>query len=212
MKKILFISAVFVLGLAPLQPAHAQLSAVERLVLDIAKLAELKSILKEMYQGYQILSTGYNTVKSLAQGSFNLHQVFLSGLLSVSPTVKKYERIAQIIADEEKLLSEYKSAFSRFSASTMFSHTELTYLQTIYSNLLDGSTKNLDALAMVITDGTLRMNDAERLNAIDHIYDDMEDRVNFLRSFDNNTTILSVQRQAELNDIGNLKSIYGIQN
>jgi hypothetical protein len=212
MIKVLIIFSFLLLGLVPLQPAHSQLDAVEQLVLDISKLAELKSILKEMYQGYQNLSTGYNTIKGLAQGSFNLHQLFLSGLLSVSPTVKKYERIAQIIADEQTLLSEYKSALSRFSVSNVFSSTELSYLQTIYSNLLDGSTKNLDALAIVITNGTLRMNDAERLNAIDHIYNDMEDRVNFLRSFDNNTSILSVQRQAELNEIGSLKSIYGLPN
>src|ERR1700730_5412563 len=136
MIKVLIIFSFLLLGLAPLQPAHSQLDAVEQLVLDISKLAELKSILKEMYQGYQILSTGYNTIKGLAQGSFNLHQIFLSGLLSVSPTVKKYERIAQIIADEQTLLSEYKSALSRFSVSNVFSSTELSYLQTIYSNLL----------------------------------------------------------------------------
>ena len=211
MKKAVFILSFLLLSLAPFQPAHAQVSAAERLVLDLEKLAQLKKILQEMYEQYEILRNGYNTIKGLARGSFDLHQLFLNGLLSVSPTVKKYERVAQIIADQQTLLSEYKSALSRFTNSKVFSSTELGYLKTVYSNLLDGSAKNIDALAMIITDGTLRMNDAERLNAIDHIYNDMEDRLNFLKSFNNNTSILSLQRQAEVNEIGNLKSIYGLQ-
>jgi len=211
MKKAIFILGFLLLGLVPFLPARAQVSAAERLALDIEKLAQFKKILQEMYEQYEILKNGYNTIKGLAKGSFDLHQLFLNGLLSVSPTVKKYERVAQIIADQQTLLSEYKSALSRFTNSKVFSSTELGYLKTVYSNLLEGSAKNIDALAMILTDGTLRMNDAERLNAIDHIYNDMEDRINFLKSFNNNTSILYLQRQADLNEIGNLKSIYGLQ-
>ena len=49
MKKAVFILSFLLLSLAPFQPAHAQVSAAERLVLDLEKLAQLKKILQEMY-------------------------------------------------------------------------------------------------------------------------------------------------------------------
>ncbi|HXB45258.1 MAG TPA: hypothetical protein VNV85_14430, partial [Puia sp.] len=44
----------------------AQSYELERLILDIQKLAQLKNILSDLYKGYEILNTGYNTIKSIS--------------------------------------------------------------------------------------------------------------------------------------------------
>jgi len=62
---------------------------------------------------------------------------------------------------------------------------------------------------MVITADQLRMNDAERLHAIDRIYADIEDKLQFLRSFNNRTQVLAVQRYQELQENKTLKDLYG---
>src|SRR5258708_5502248 len=69
-----------------------------QLILDTEKLTELKAILSDMYKSYEIINKGYNDIKNIAQGNFNLHEVFLDGLLAVSPAVKNYERVADIIS------------------------------------------------------------------------------------------------------------------
>src|ERR1700761_2422593 len=81
---------------------------IQQLVLDYEKLAQMKSILKEMYKGYQIVTTGYNDVKNVTQGNFNLHEAFLNGLLAVSPAVAKYARIDEIITNQANIVKEYK--------------------------------------------------------------------------------------------------------
>jgi len=191
------------------QPVHAQVQEAEQLALDIEKLAQMKSILTEMYDGYKILTSGYNTVKSLAQGNFNLHQDFLNGLLSVSPAVKKYGKVADIITAQGTLVTEYKAAFNNFKKAQVFSSDELNYINTIFGNLFDRSVDNLDELVSIITDSKLRMSDAERLTAIDHLYDDMNDKISFLRSFSSRTGMLAGQRQKALQDNTTIQSLYG---
>lgn len=187
----------------------AQVQELEQLALDIEKLSQMKAILQEMYKGYQILTGGYNTIKSLAQGNFNLHNAFLTGLLTVSPTVKNYVRVADIVNAQATLVSEYKAAQKQFSETGAFTTAELNYISSVYSNLLNRSLDNLDELAMVLTDNTLRMSDAERLSAIDHIYADMQDKLTFLRQFNGRAGILGGQRQQLLQDNQNLRHLFG---
>src|SRR5258705_13979585 len=129
-----------------------------------------------MYKGYEIVSKGYNTIKNLSQGNFNLHQMFLDGLMQVSPVVKKYKKVADIIACQGMIVKEYKSAFNRFKKSGQFNFKEIDYMGDVYKNLFDKSLQNLDELLMVITANRLRMSDDERLTAIDRIFDNVEDK------------------------------------
>ncbi len=208
MKLLMTGLAIAFLSVIP-RSAFCQVQELEQLALDIEKLAQMKSILTEMYKGYEILSGGYNTVKSLAEGNFNLHSTYLNGLLQVSPAVKNYVRVADIISAQATLVSEYKSAYSAFSKSGSFSATELNYLTGVYANLFNKSLDNLDELIMVLTDNKLRASDAERLNDIDHIYNDIQDKLSFLRMFNGKAGILASQRQQGLQDNSNLKSLFG---
>ena len=209
MKYLFVILIASAMSLVPTKHVTAQVQQLEQLALDISKLAQMKSILTEMYKGYKILTGGYSTIKSIAEGNFNLHSAYLNGLLSVSPAVKKYVRVADIISAEANLISEYKAAQSAFSHSGMFSASELNYFTSVFSNLYNQSLNNLDELTMVLTDNELRASDAERLNAIDHIYDDLQNKLSFLRVFNGRAGVLASQRQHDLQDNSNLKSLFG---
>ena len=191
--------------------AKAQSDDVQQLVLDVQKLTQLKSILKDMQQGYTIISKGYTAVSDIAKGNFNLHEIFLDGLLSVSPAVKNYSRVAEIISYQTQIVKEYKSAYNRFTTSGSFNTNEIDYIGKVYSNLFNASLKNLDALLMVITASNLRMNDAERLKSIDKIDGNIKDQLIFLRQFNNNTSLLALQRAKESNDASAMQSLYGVK-
>lgn len=190
----------------------AQSDEVQQLLLNVEKLAQFKQILSDMKKGYQILSTGYSTIKVLSQGNFNLHKTFLDGLMMVSPTVKKYKRIADIINNQLMIVKEYKNAFGRFKHDGNFNPDEIDYLGKVYGNLFKQSMNDLDELTTIITDSKLRMSDDERLESIDGIYNNLQDKLLFLRHFNNNTTILAVQRAREKNDAITMKKIYGVTN
>jgi len=211
MKRVLMITVIgcFSLLSKPL-PVQAQAAEIQQLLLDVQKLAQLKGILSDMYKGYQIVSSGYETIKNISEGNFNLHQVFLDGLLAVSPAVQNYKRIADIVNDQVMIVKEYKNAFNQFKLDANFTIEEITYLGKVYNNLFNASLKDIDELIMVITASTLRMSDDERLSSIDKIFAGMQDKLTFLRHFNNNTTLLAVQRAKERNDVSTIQNIYGL--
>ncbi len=184
----------------------------EQIVLDTEKLVSLKSILQDMYKAYTIINAGYTDIKNISEGTFNLHKAFLDALMAVSPAVQNYSRVTDIINTEYSIVAEYKAAYSKFSADGHFTIQELDYMNTVYSDLFDQSLSSLNELTMVITANQLRMSDAERLRSIDRVYADITGQLGILRTFNNNTSIQAIQRAREANDIGTLKSIYGIPN
>lgn len=200
-------SLMLLLGLASGR-TYAQSAEVQQLLLNVEKLSQLKNILKDMKKGYTIVSGGYNAIKDISQGNFSLHDVFLDGLLIVSPEVKKYMKVADIIVYQKRIVSEYKSAYSRFKATNNFNLLEIDYLGRVYKQLFDQSIDNLDQLVMIITSSKLRMNDQERLQAIDKIFEDTEDKLLFLRSFNGQALMLSLQREKEKQDIGQTMDLF----
>lgn len=188
---------------------HGQAQEMEMLALDMEKLTQMKQTLQNMYRAYTTLENGYNKVKSVTSGNYSLHQVFLDGLLAISPIVKNYVHVVDIISDETKILSEYKTALAHFKSSSLFSPSELTYASTVYTKIVDGSVSNLDALVMVLMAGQTRMGDAERLTEIDRIYKDMEAKLTALRSFNRRAHEIITQRQALLSDHATQQTILG---
>jgi DNA repair ATPase RecN len=211
-KKLILILGITLFVFPMANKAMAQKDEIVQLLLNVEKLAQFKQILSDMKKGYEILNGGYNTIKDLSEGNFSLHKTFLDALLEVSPTVKNYKRVADIINYQIILVKEYKSAFNRFKQDNNFNQEELAYLGRVYENLFKQSLNNLDDLATVITANKLRMSDDERLAAIDGLYSDMQDKLLFLRHFNNNTTVLALQRAKEKNDVNTMRLIYGINN
>jgi hypothetical protein len=193
-------------------PAQSQSLAddIKQLLLDYQKLKEEKAILTDMYSGYNIIHQGYDQIKSIAHGNFTLHQTFLNSLLAVSPAVRNYYKVANIINNEAELVKEYQSAQHYFQSTGHFTATELTYFNDLYANLLGSSLTNLDELAMVMTADELRMSDSERLIAIDRIDESMSDQLSTLRAFNNANAMTDGQRTIQATDIESLQNLYGI--
>lgn len=176
---------------------YAQTQEATQLLLNYEKLKQLEAILDNMYKGYQVLSQGYHRIKTIAEGNYELHHLFLSGLYAVSPAIRDYQRIPIIIRHQQVMFKEYKRAYNRFKSDDNLTAAELRYIRNVYAHLVSGSVDNIRELTMIITASTLRMSDDERLRAIDRIYLDMESKLSFLRYFNNSTGLLVLQRARE---------------
>jgi len=204
MKRIKILVFLLLFGAAG---AKAQSDDLTQLLLDIEKLTQLKSILTDMKTGYDIINGGYNQVKQIASGNFSLHSTFLNGLMLVSPAIAKYGRVADIVLKQGELVTEYRQYYARFKQSG-FNADELAYMGNVYGTLLQQSLSNLDQLATILAAGQFRMNDDERLRAIDRIYADTDDKLSFLRLFNQQSAVLAVQRQREINNLSTVQKLY----
>ena len=200
MKKILILILTVSMTIVS-NKANAQSAEIQQLILNIEKLSQFKKILSDMKKGYELLSGGYKTVKDMAEGNFSLHKTFLDALMQVSPVVRNYKRVGDIINFQMLLMKESKNGLNRFVKSGNFSEKEISYFEKVYGNLLSQSLRDLDELTMVVTADKLRMSDDERLHAIDGIYLQMQDKLLFLRNFNASSNVLALQRAKEAKDV-----------
>ena len=205
MKKCLLILCVCSLSKFGL----AQEQEAQQLLLNWEKLMQFKKILQNMKNGYQILYKGYTTIKDISEGNFRLHKTFLNALSEVSPAVRKYRRISDIINYQFRIVKDCKSAFNEFKSSGEFIAEEMEYMDKVYNNLMSASLKNTDELSIVITAGKLRMSDDERLQAIDRIYAGIEEQYSFLQEFNNQARVLVLQRKSERAEIESERKLRG---
>jgi len=186
----------------------AQSFEVQQLILNVEKLGQFKQILNDMKTGYQIVSKGYSAVRDISRGNFSLHETFLDGLWLVSPAVRQYWKVPRIVSNQLQLVKAYKSALGRFNKSRIFSSAEIRYMSKVYGQLFDESVKSIDDLITVLTERKLRMNDDERMAAIDRIYAEMEDKLAFLKRFNSDAVVLMAQRRKELDDSKTMELLY----
>lgn len=210
MLKLLFLLALS-LGTASAR-SQSIADLTEQLALDAEKLSSLKSTLQDMYQGYETLRQGYTRIRDIARDNFNLHQAFLDALWVLSPAVRGDPRLETILNTEYRIVTDYKAGMTRIGNTSVFSPQELSYLTGVFSSILQQSTQAIEELTMVTTDNTLRMTDAQRLQALDRIDTETKNELAVLQRLDNEVAIETARRNKEAGDIQTLKTIYGIPN
>jgi hypothetical protein len=193
MKRYLLVLITIILS----HTVTAQEQEAQQLLLNFEKLMQFRKILKDMYDGWKIIDKGYKTIKDISSGNFKLHKGFLDALMEVSPAVRNYQKTKDIIQYQALIIKQYKQAFERFRADDVFAIDEISYIGKVYANLFSESLKSIDELLLVVTAGKLRMNDEQRLQAIDRIHASIEDQFFFLQDFNSSTSYLAMQRKAE---------------
>ncbi|WP_392470266.1 TerB family tellurite resistance protein [Sphingobacterium cellulitidis] len=184
-----------------------QSAEISQLILNVEKLTQMKKILSQMKQTYSVLNKGYGMIRDLSKGNFDLHRIFLQGLFEASPSVRRYHKVKLVIDLQLQVVSLTKRFIQRFRNSGLFSLEELQYLSLVQEKALEESLMILQELIVLVVDGKLKMNDGERLLAIDVLYSKMERSVEYLRTMVNSTDILRYQRMRESRDIDRMEEM-----
>ncbi|HUQ67578.1 MAG TPA: hypothetical protein VM101_15555 [Flavitalea sp.] len=177
----------------------------------IEQILAFKTYIGNVQQGYSIANKGLNTIKDIKNGDFNLHDNFFKSLNTVNPQVKKYSKIAAIIAMQISIAKHVHNTIRDCRKTKQLTNTELDYLQKVFNNVLDECAKNLNNLIALITDGEQQMKDDERIKQIDKLYIDMQEKQVFVQSFSNSAKKLSVQRRNDRYDIQIEKKLNGLK-
>jgi hypothetical protein len=163
-------------------------------------------------KGYKIAKEGLTTIGGFTKGEFNLHTDYFNSLKSVNPVIKRYTKVAEIIALQVKIVQNYNRTYRRLNRNDMFSGDELVYIGRVFNRLLDDCEKTLDELLTITTDGKLEMKDGERIERIDKLYLDMQDKYTFSQSFSNDAKSLAASRVKEKKDVQISRALQGIKN
>ena len=177
----------------------------------VEQIAAFQTYLGYVKQGYDIAHKGITTIENIKNGEWNLHKDFFGSLNIVNPVIKNCARVADIIAMQVSLIKGSKSIVYECKLNGQFTLDEIAYFEKATSKLLLESLKNIDELMMVITSGELRMKDDERINRIEKIYTDMQEKEAFLGYFGSSIFRLSQSRLHEKFEIALSQQLNGVK-
>ncbi|KQO24960.1 conjugal transfer protein TraI [Flavobacterium sp. Leaf82] len=139
-----------------------------------------------------------------------LYRNYYEELAKVKSIITYYQRIKDISAKQIRLVDEYERAWNLFQKDAHFNSSELDYMQSVYSGILDESLKNIDQIFLVLDSFTTQMSDAKRLEIINAAADQIDANYDDLTLFNRQNILLSLQRAKTQHDVKSVKQFYGI--
>ena len=192
--------------------AQAQSDEVQQLLLNVEKLEQLRGILDNMREKYQILTQGYNRVKGIAEGNFKLHEAFLNRLVEVNPNVKAYYKVGEILDLQLGLIRNLAKARREFRMADYFQEQELGQIDLLFGSWSQSSLNLLEELFLVLSDHELQMDDWERIQAIDRVHLAVLELGKGAAMFSGSLSRLGTLRAMKSGEILTLQTLIGDEN
>jgi hypothetical protein len=176
----------------------------------IQQIAAFKLYSGHVQNGYLTARKGLRTISNIKNGDFNLHKDFIGSFQRINPVIGKYAKVADIIAVQAKVIQVYKSASKQVKTNSLYSPSEISYINEVYTNLINNCARDIDDLISIVTVNGSEMKDDERLKRVDAIYVSVQDKYAFSKSFKEEVEVLAIQRMKQKNDVEKSRKLYGI--
>jgi hypothetical protein len=214
MKKIIITLAFVALWLSPLTAQTAsewfnQQSTQKKYLLQ--QIAALQVYISYAKKGYNIVSSGLNSIRDIKKGDLNIHNTFFNSLKAVNQKIARYQKVADIISYQLRIIKQVKQTIAYIRESNQFTPEEIEYNKKVFDFLLLECIESINQLVFIITPGELEMRDNERLISIDKLYADMQDKYTFCSVMSEDMALLAAQRMGEYAEIQKSKIINGIK-
>lgn len=177
----------------------------------LQQIAALKIYISYAKKGYNIVSGGLHTIRDIKKGDFNIHNSFFNSLKTVNPKIARYQKVADIISYQLRIVKQIKQTLAYIRESKQFTPEELEYNKKVFDFLLQECIESINELLAITTSGELEMKDNERLVHIDKLYADMQDKYTFCTVMSEDIALLAAQRMGEYWEIQKSKLINGIK-
>lgn len=200
MKAIIIVYATLLLSFS----ARAQF-----IVTDPGNL--ISGILNSANEIVQTSSTVSNVIKNFKEVEkvYKQGKEYYDKLKAVNNLVKdarKVQRIVLLVGDVSEL---YVKNFGRMMNDKHFTAGELSAIANGYSMLLNESTALLKELKQIVSSTSLSLNDKERMDIIDRVYQEMKEYYNLVRYYTNKNISVSYLRAKKENDMQSVLALYG---
>lgn len=201
-KTMLLVCTVLMLAVAP--SAKAQW-----IVVDPSNLAS--GIINSANEIIQTSSTVSNVIKNFKEVEkvYKQGKEYYDKLQAVNNLVKDARKVQQTVLLVGDVSEMYVNNFGKMMNDPNFSPQELSAIANGYSALLNESTELLKELKQIITSTSLSLNDKERMDIIDKVYNEVKDYHSLVRYYTNKNISVSILRAKKQNNTQRVLELYG---
>lgn len=175
----------------------------------VEQIGALKAYGEVINKGYDIAHNGLTNVFNNKEGDYRQHSNYFLSLWKVKTSVKSYSKVLSTFSIKADIEKQYRLIKS--STTGFLNDKERNYVNSVYDNLISDCNDLAGELQMIINNDQLQLKDDERIQRIDKIYLDMQDRYEFSQLFANEIKLLAINRGKEGKEVNKLYSRYGIK-
>jgi len=182
------------------------------IVADPANLAS--GILNSANEIVQTSTTVSNVIKNFKEVEkvYNQGKEYYDKLKAINNLVKDARKVQQTVLIVGDVSEMYVQNFGKMMNDPHFTPQELVAIGNGYSALLNESTELLKELKQIVTSSTLSLNDKERMDIIDRVYNQVKDYHSLVRYYTNKNISVSYLRAKKKNDSKRVLDLYGKSN
>ena len=188
-------------------PANAQF-----IVNDPINVAtSIGNTVKEIVQTSKTVKNTLDNFKEVEK-LYTESKKYYDALKKVNNLVKDARKVQQTILMVGDITDIYVNSYKLMLQDKNFSFEELTAIAFGYTYLLEESASLLTELKQVINPTTLSLNDKERMDLIDNIYEKVSEYRSLVSYYTNKNISVSYLRAKKENDTQRVLDLYGTVN
>ncbi|MDM1409013.1 DUF4141 domain-containing protein [Myroides sp. DF42-4-2] len=206
MKKLIQVVMVAVLLVLPIQ-IHAQWA-----VYDPGNFAQ--GIVNSANEIVQTSATVDNVIKNFKEVEkvYKQGKEYYDKLQAVNNLIKDARKVQQTVLLVGDVSELYVKNFGKMLNDPNFSAQELVAIANGYAILLNESTELLIELKQIISASSLSLNDKERMDVIDRVYNEVKDYHNLVSYYTRKNIGISILRAKKKNNTQRVLDLYGTSN
>lgn len=139
------------------------------------------------------------------------YKEYFEELHKVKMLISYHQRIREITQKQIAIVQEYQRVWRLLQQDDHFTIKEIQYMGHVYTGIIGETVKNIDQLALVINSFKTQMSDAKRLEIVNEVAEKVNVNYTDLRSFNQENSLLSIQRAKGDQETEFLKKLYDIK-
>lgn len=178
-------------------------------VVDPSNLAQ--GIVNTTRNVVQTSTTATNMVKSFQETVkiYEQSKKYYDALKSVNNLVKDAKKVQKTILMVGEVSDIYVINFQKMMSDPNYSVQELNAIASGYAKLLEQSNDVLNELKGVVNISTLSLSDKDRMDVVNHCYDEMVNYRNLVKYYTNKNIGVSYLRAKKKGETARVTALYG---
>ncbi|MDH6308842.1 hypothetical protein M2451_001501 [Dysgonomonas sp. PFB1-18] len=170
-----------------------------------------QSIVNTSKQIVQTSSTAQTMISNFkeVQKVYNQGKEYYDALKAVNNLVKDAKKVQKTILMVGEVSEIYVTNFQKMLSDPNFSIDELNAIAHGYTKLLEQSGDVLNELKGVVNISTLSLSDKDRMDVVNHCYDEMVSYRNLVKYYTNKNISISYLRAKKKGETSRVNTLYG---
>lgn len=219
--RVMILSTVLVLAVAPAQPAQANwIEIIRQLAIKVIKAIDLaiqkqqnKTILLQNAQKAlenTMAKLKLDEITDWTRKQKKLYEDYFAELRKVKELIQYYQRIKETMGKLYRMGDEHKRVWALIQNDKHFSPQEIAYMKRVYQGIHTQTEQVVVAILDIVKQDLTSISDAKRLERIEAAADKVDALFAEMVRFTHQNQQVSLQRAKSIQEAEIIKELYGL--